>query len=121
MTEIAAVTALNTAKIATLGYAQAAPKTEAAPVAPVEATPTPALVRNSVDPTARVVMDVRAGYEVGAAPNGTTTAARDFDRLAYVLEGFEHMRRVINPGVEAPAPIMAEAPEQPLFQMDITA
>lgn len=120
MTQIAAAATVSSAQIATLSNVQAAPKSEAAPIAPAEAAPTPALVRNSVDPSARIVMDVRAGYEVGAAPNGTATPARDFDRLAYVLEGFEHMRRVINPTAETPTPMMVEAPQQPLFQMDIT-
>lgn len=105
---IAPVTALN--KPLSI---QAAPAVEAAPVKAPRNTDDSAPIALASNGISRVVMDARAEYDCGATVerNGATEG-RDFDRLAYVLEGFEHMRRMIQAGQAQPeqtVPMMPEA------------
>lgn len=81
-----------------------APRTDA-PHKAEDAAPI-ALAANGIS---RVIMDARAGYECGTKVEKTGAVSRDFDRLAYVLEGFDHMRRMIAATAEhteaAPVPV----------------
>ena len=108
---IAPVTALNKP----LGI----PSSQVIAEAPVEAprkTEDAAPVALAPNGISRVVMDARAEYDCGAKVDRTGAAkGRDFDCLAYVLEGFEHMRRMIQagqaqPGRAAPAVPAMDAP-----------
>ena len=105
---IAPVTALH----APLGI-EAAPAVETAPVEAPRKADDSAPVALAANGISRVVMDARAEYDCGATVERTgATDNRDFDRLAYVLEGFEHMRRMIQAGQAQPElalPMMPEA------------
>lgn len=91
---------------------QAAPAAEATPVEAPRKSDDSAPIALAANGISRVVMDARAEFDCGAKVERTGAAdGRDFDRLAYVLEGFEHMRRMIQAGQAQPeqaAPMMPE-------------